>query len=41
MSKCRYCNTQLEEGECNLRNDDETDIYWYCPECDYDEREEE
>ena len=40
----RYCNqvgckNELEEGECNLRDGDQVDIYWFCPSCEWDERE--
>ena len=37
---CTYCKGELEEGECNLRNGDETDIYWFCTVCEWDERDQ-
>ena len=37
---CVHCGGAIEEGECNLRNGDETDVYWFCPSCEWDERDD-
>tara|TARA_Y100001963_G_C6724636_1_gene420802 strand:+ start:77 stop:292 length:216 start_codon:yes stop_codon:yes gene_type:complete len=37
---CFHCGGAIEEGECNLRNGDEVDVYWFCPHCDWDERDD-